>query len=71
MLNPFLQPVPTEKHGKKRKASDVLPSEMRGHSLDASSPRQNVGLLVGKLLIRMGEKLAKEDNQLKSTRANE
>lgn len=70
MLNPFLQPVPTEKHPKKTKASDAMAFEVYGHSLDTSSPRSNVGLLVGKLLIRMGEKLVKEENGLKSTREN-
>jgi len=69
MLNPWLQPGPTEKRRQNRTAQE-LSAQIYSHSLDTSTPRPSVGLWVGKLLIRMGEKLAKQDDQLKSIREN-
>ncbi len=69
MLNPFLNPMPTQQKPKKTVANtDESIAQTFGHSLDTASPRPSMGLLLGKLLIRMGEKLAKEETPLKSTR---
>ena len=68
MLNPFLQPVPAKKQAHPQNDHEELAAEIYGHSLDTSVPRPNVGLWVGRLLIRMGEKLANEDVESKSSR---
>jgi hypothetical protein len=39
---------------------------MYGHSIDTSTPHPSMGLWVGKLLIRMGEKLAGRNAVLKT-----
>jgi len=68
MFNPFLQPLPTEKRRHNPATNGDFPAEFYGHSLDTSSPRPSVGLWIGRLLIKMGEKLAKQDVELKTTR---
>jgi hypothetical protein len=64
MLNPFLQPIPTEKR-RLTTATEEARAQILGHSIDTASPHPTMGLWVGKLLIRMGEKLANQDHQLK------
>lgn len=67
MFNPFLQqPLPTEKRHHSQAINGDLPAGFYGHSLDKDRP--SVGLRIGRLLIRMGEKLAKQDVELKTTR---
>jgi hypothetical protein len=70
MLNPFLQPVPAKKQAHPQNDRDELTATLYGHSLDTAVPQANVGLWVGKLLIRMGEKLANEDIQSKKSAEN-
>ena len=71
MLNPIiLQPERKDKRSKNSAAAPEFSTEIYGHSLDTSTPRPSVGLLVGRLLIRMGQKLAKEDVDLKISREN-
>ncbi len=70
MLNPFVQFVQREKDkGAPRRREETI-AEMYGHSVDTSSPHPSMGLWVGKLLIRMGEKLAKQDMPLETDREN-
>ena len=45
-------------------------SHLTGYSVDTASPRPPMGLWLGRLLIRMGQKLTKEDADLKITREN-
>jgi hypothetical protein len=70
MLNPFLQPVPAEKQAHPQNDRHELTANVYGHSLDTAVPHPNVGLWVGRLLIRMGEKLASEDIESKKSREN-
>jgi hypothetical protein len=64
MMNPFFQ-IPPEKPGRNRTAMD---DEMAAHQYaqtsKGSAPRKNIGLWVGKLLIRMGKKLAEQDVEM-------
>ena len=68
MLNPFVQFVSDERGKKLAGPTGDSIGEMYGHSIDTASPRPSVGLWVGKLLIRMGQKLTKEDIPLKMDR---
>ena len=70
MLNPFLQPRSAEKTRQHRAGAEDLPAQIHGHSLDTSTPHPSMGLWIGRLLIRMGEKLAQQDIELKTTREN-
>lgn len=70
MLNPFIQLGPKEEGNQKNAAAEEFSVQMYGHSLDTSTPRPSMGLWVGRLLIRMGQKLTKQDAQLKSIREN-
>lgn len=70
MLNPFIQYVPREKDKGTTRGREESLAEMYAHSVDTSSPHPSMGLWVGKLLIRMGEKLAKQDMPLKTNREN-
>ncbi len=69
MLNPFLQ---TEA-GKNRRlimgGSEETAAQQYGHTLEGMS-QPSVGLWIGRLLIRIGEKLAKKDSALKNAREN-
>ena len=71
MLNPFIHLLPPEKRQKPTLDTEESIAQTYGHSLDTASPHPSVGLLVGKLLIKMGEKLANQDQPMKSTRENE
>ena len=70
MLDPFVQLASSEKGKKFAGPAGETFGEMYGHSIDTASPRPSVGLWVGRLLIRMGEKLAKQDIPLKRDREN-
>lgn len=65
MLNPFLQPIRPDKQRRTTAAAEEAAAQMYGHSLDTASPHPSVGLWVGRLLIRMGEMLAHQDNEMK------
>ena len=69
MLNPFLQTEP----GKNRRlimgGNEESAAQEFGHTLKGAS-RPSLGLLIGRMLIRMGKKLSKEDIALKSAREN-
>ncbi|MGE5073275.1 MAG: hypothetical protein ACM3MF_07600 [Anaerolineae bacterium] len=65
MLNPFLQPIRPQKPHRTSAAAEEAAAQMIGHSLDTASPHPSVGLLVGRLLIRMGEHLAHQNHELK------
>jgi len=67
MLNPFIQSPRTE-NDRPTLTDDEALVQIYGQCLNADVSQPSVGLWVGKLLIRMGEKLAKEDMQLKSSR---
>jgi hypothetical protein len=64
MLDPFLQELPDKKQRQTKASNEDFSVEMYGHSLDTSKPHPSVGLWVGRLLIRMGERLAKQDTDL-------
>ena len=66
MLDPFVQIVTDEKGRKLNDRTGKTIAEMYGHSIDTASPRPSMGLWVGRLLIRMGEKLTKQDVSLKT-----
>ncbi len=70
MLNPFLQSMPDEKQRQAHANNEEFNAQMYGHSLDTSKPHPSVGLWVGRLLIRMGEKLTKQDTELHSIKEN-
>ncbi len=70
MLNPFMQFVEREKEKENARWREESLAEMVGHSVDTASPRPSMGLWVGKLLIRMGEKLVKQDMPLNTHREN-
>ncbi len=68
MLNPFIQ-IGTEEDRRKGAGESEKPVvQLYGHSADTASPRPAMGLWLGRLLIRMGKKLAKEDMNLKMNR---
>ncbi len=64
MFDPFVQIASNEKGKKLNSRAGESIVEMYGHSLDTASPRPSMGLWVGRLLIRMGEKLTKQDVSL-------
>lgn len=66
MLNPFFLQPESHKGKKNSAAEEEFSAQLYGHSLDTSTPRPSVGLWVGKLLIRMGHKLTKQDDELSS-----
>jgi len=68
MLNPFLHPMPEQKPRQNHGEVEEYTAQMYGHSLDTASPRPSVGLWVGRLLIRMGHMLTKEDADLQTSR---
>lgn len=70
MLNPFIQVGADEKRRKHMNEAEEYASHLTGYSVDTASPRPPMGLWLGRLLIRMGQKLAKEDADLKVTREN-
>jgi hypothetical protein len=70
MLNPFLQPMPDKKQRQMTTNSEEFSAQMYGHSLDTSKPHSSVGLWVGQLLIRMGQKLTKHDTDLQTLKDN-
>jgi hypothetical protein len=70
MLNPFIQVGPEEKRRKSTNEVEEYAAQVTGYSVDTASPRPPMGLWLGRLLIRMGRKLAKEDVDLKITREN-
>ena len=70
MLNPLIPMLPPERRRKPVPESQEALVEMYGQSANSASPRPSMGLFIGKLLIRMGQKLAKEDRPLKSSREN-
>ncbi len=67
MLNPFIQLPPDHKQRKPTPLTEESIAQLYGHSVDTASPRPSMGLWVGRLLIRMGQKLSKEDIRLKSS----
>ena len=66
MLDPFIQIVADEKGRKLNDRTGKTIAEMYGHSVDTASPQPSMGLWLGRLLIRMGEKLAKQDGSLRT-----
>ncbi|MGE5072389.1 MAG: hypothetical protein ACM3MF_03100 [Anaerolineae bacterium] len=68
MLDPFVQLVSDEREKKFNGRTGESIAEIVGHSIDTASPREPMGLWLGKLLIRMGEKLAGQDSALKDTK---
>ena len=69
MLNPFIQVGADEKRRKHLNEAEEF-AQMTGYSVDTASPRPPMGLWLGRLLIKMGRKLAKEDVDLKISREN-
>ncbi len=70
MLNPFIQIGAEEKRRKTMNEAEEYASQLTGYSVDTASPRPPMGLWLGRLLIRMGQKLAKENADLKITKEN-
>ena len=68
MLNPFLQTQSAEKRRKIIGGTEEFAAQQHGQALGSLTPRPSLVLWAGRLLIRMGEKLAKEDIDLKTTR---
>ncbi len=67
MINPFIQNLPPKKLDGTTK-NDALAAEQYARAIENPIPRVNAGLWLGKLLIRMGEKLAKQDIEMKGTK---
>jgi hypothetical protein len=70
MMNPLIPMLPPEKRQKPVRESEEAYIQMYGHSVDSASPRPSMGLFLGRLLIRMGQKLTKEEFPLESSREN-
>lgn len=70
MLNPFIQIGAEEKRRKTKNEAEEYIEHLTGYSVDTATPRPPMGLRLGRLLIRMGRKLAKEDVDLKISREN-
>lgn len=70
MMNPLIPMLPPEKRRKPVPESEEAYVQMYGHSVDSASPRPSMGLFLGRLLIRMGQKLTKEELPLESSRQN-
>ncbi len=69
MLNPYLQSNLKEKTRKDSPAPGELSAQRVARAIAASAPRSSAGLWLGRLLIRIGEKLAK-DSQFNTIREN-
>ena len=67
MLNPFIQNLPPKKLNSKAKNDDLTAEQYPG-AAENLAPRVDAGLWLGKLLIRMGEKLVKQDIEMKGTK---
>jgi len=67
MLNPFMQDLPRKRNGRVSK-NESLAAEQKPVVVETFTRRPSAGLWLGKLLIRMGEKLAKQDVQWKGTK---
>jgi hypothetical protein len=68
MMNPFLQ-VPPPKADKSRLAlSEEQAAHQYSRTVSIPAPRSNLGLFIGKLLIRMGKKLAEQDIEMKTSK---
>jgi hypothetical protein len=70
MLNPFLQTEPGKKSRKIIGGNEEYAAQQHGRSLDNMPPQPSMGLWIGRLLIRIGKKLSREDIALKSAREN-
>lgn len=68
MYDPLMHMPPKDKRQDPWLDTDEAMGQMYGHSVSSASPRPSVGLFVGKLLIRMGEKLVKDETALKRIR---
>ncbi len=68
MLNPFIQLPPSGKPRKPQDETEEAYAQMYGTNMDCACPKPTMGLFVGKLLIRMGTKLTKEQIRMESTR---
>jgi hypothetical protein len=68
MLNPFLQTQSAEKRRYIVGGNEEYAAQQQGQPIYSPAPRPSVFLWVGRLLIRIGEKLAKKDVDLKTTR---
>ncbi len=66
MLDPFVQFAADERDKKLTSRTGETIAEMYGHSADTASPQPSMGLWLGRLLIRMGEKLSKQDLPLRA-----
>jgi hypothetical protein len=67
MINPFIQ-SPQSESQRQTLTEDETYTRMYGQTVGDHSSRSSMGLWVGLLLIRMGEKLTKKETQLKSAR---
>ena len=67
MINPFIQSPQGEKQ-RQMPTADQAYMQMYEQAIADHSQRPAVGLWVGRLLIRMGEKLTKQEPSLKSSR---
>ena len=70
MFNPFLQTEPRKKRWQIIGGNEESTAQRQGRILDSMPEQPSVGLWMGRLLIRMGQKLAKEDVDLKISREN-
>ncbi len=68
MFDPFVQIAADEKGKKLTGRTGTSIAEMYGHSIDTASPRPSMGLWVGRLLIRMGERLTKQNVSLNTNK---
>ena len=67
MLNPYIQNLPPKRTDKTAK-NDNLAAEQYARTIENSASEVDAGLWLGKLLIRMGEKLTKQHVELKGTK---
>ena len=67
MLNPFIQDLPPRRKSLVVK-NRQLTAEQHTEAVEDIAPHPAPGLWLGKLLIRMGEKLTKQNIELKGTK---
>ncbi len=68
MMNPFLQVPPQQARKDRKTMNDELSAEQYAQLLSKSAPRRNLGLWIGSLLIRMGNRLAQQDIEMKTSK---
>jgi hypothetical protein len=68
MMNPYLQVPPKQAEKARKVMNDELTAGQYAEILSKPAPRRNLGLWIGSLLIRMGNRLAQQDVEMKTSK---